>query len=192
MRPRLRPEVIPNMITTGQNNLRCWFLLFLCSLGSLCAVLGTGLHTSGHALCIESASDDVVTDTGKVLDTAAADHNNAVLLKIVADTGNVCGDFIAVGQADTGDLTQCGVRLLGGGGTDCGADASLLRRAEIGLAVLQSVQSLLHCGGGGLVGNLLSAFSYQLVKRRQNSLLLSSKIPWFSRSVSGKAQFGRS
>ena len=105
----------------------CWFLLFLCSLGSLCTVLGTGLHTAVNALCIESSADDVVTNAGEVLDTAAADHNNAMLLKVVADAGDIRGDFVAVCQAYTGDLTQRGVRLLGSGGTNCGADASLLR-----------------------------------------------------------------
>ena len=76
MRPRLRPEVIPNMITTGQNNLRCWFLLFLCSLGSLCAVLGTTLHSSVNALCIECTTDNMVTNTGEILNTTASDKNN--------------------------------------------------------------------------------------------------------------------
>ena len=73
----------------------------------------------------------------------------------------------------TGDLTQCGVRLLGGGGTNCGADASLLRGAQVGLAIFQGVETLLHCGGVGLISRLLSAFSHQLVKRRQFSFLLS-------------------
>ena len=115
----------------------------------------------------------VVTNTGKVLDTAAADHNNAMLLKVVADTGNVSGDFVTVGQTHTSDLTQCGVRLLGGGGTNCGADASLLRGAQVGLAIFQGVETLLHCGGVGLISRLLSAFSHQLVKRGQFSFLLS-------------------
>ena len=115
----------------------------------------------------------MVTNTGKVLDTAAADHNNAMLLKVVADTGNVSGDFVTVGQTHTSDLTQCGVRLLGGGGTNCGADASLLRGAQVGLAIFQGVETLLHCGGVGLISRLLSAFSHQLVKRRQFSFLLS-------------------
>ena len=119
----------------------------------------------------------VPRNTGEVLDTAAADHNNTMLLKVVADTGNVSGDFVTVGQTHTGDLTQCRVRLLGGGGTNCGADASLLRGAQVGLAILQGVETLLHCGGVGLVGRLLSAFSHQLVKRRQFSFLLSLKIP---------------
>ena len=147
--------------------------LLLCSLGPLRTVLGASLHTTRDALSVEGAANDMVTNTGEILDTAAADHNDAMLLKVVADTGNVSGDFVTVGQTHTSDLTQCGVRLLGGGGSNCGADASLLRGAQVGLAIFQGVETLLHCGGVGLVGRLLSAFSHQLVKRRQFSFLLS-------------------
>ena len=77
----------------------------------------------------------------------------------MADTGDVRSNFVAVGQTDTGDLTQSGVRLLRSGGTNCGADASLLRSAKIGLLVLEGVQTLLHCRRVGLVGDLFSAFS---------------------------------
>ena len=108
-------------------------LLLLCSLGSLRAVLGTRLHTTGYALRVERAANDVVTHTRKVLDTTAADHNHRVLLQVVADTGDVRGDLVTIGQADTGDFTQSRVRLLGRRGTDRGADASLLRGAEVGL-----------------------------------------------------------
>ena len=91
--------------------------LLLASLGALCTVLGTGLHTTLNTLSIQSTTDDVVANTGKVLNTAAADQNNRVLLQVVADTGDVSGNFHTVGQAYTSDLTQCRVRLLGAGGT---------------------------------------------------------------------------
>ena len=87
--------------------------LLLAGLGTLCTVLGTGLHTTVDTLSIQSTTDNVVTNTGKVLYTAAADQNHGVLLQVVADTGDVSGNFHTVGQANTGDLTQCGVRLLG-------------------------------------------------------------------------------
>ena len=86
-------------------------LLLLASLGPLGTVLGTGLHTAVDALGIQSAADDVVTNTGQVLDTAAADQNHGVLLQVVADAGDVSGNFHTVGQANTSDLTQCGVGL---------------------------------------------------------------------------------
>ena len=88
-------------------------LLFLSSFGLLGAVLGASLHTSVDALSIEGTADDVVTHTREVLDTAAADHDDGVLLQVMADTGDVRGNFIAIGQAHTGDLRSAEFGFLG-------------------------------------------------------------------------------
>ena len=61
------------------------------------AILGAGLHPLGDALGIQSAADNVVTDTRKVLYTAATDEDDAVLLQIVADTGNIRGNLDIIG-----------------------------------------------------------------------------------------------
>jgi hypothetical protein len=108
----------------------------------------------------------VVTNTRKVLYTTAADQHHGVLLKIVANTGDISGNLVAIGKAHTGDLTKCGVRLLRGGGTHSSAHASLLRGRQIGGDVLQGVEALLECGSSGLKGDLLSALSDELVKSR--------------------------
>ena len=50
-----------------------------------------------------------------------------MLLKIVAFTGNVHGDFLAVAQSHTRDLAQSRVRLLRRHGSDLQANALLLR-----------------------------------------------------------------
>ena len=63
--------------------------LFLCCLGTLRTVFGASLHSAVNALGIKSAADDVVTHTGKVLNTAAADKNDRVFLKVVADAGDI-------------------------------------------------------------------------------------------------------
>jgi len=86
----------------------------------------------------------------------------------VADAGDIGGDLIAVGQTHTGDLTQSGVRLLRSGSTNGGAHTSLLRRRQIGLAVLQGVQAMLKGGRSGLVGHLLTALADQLIKSRHD------------------------
>ena len=135
--PVCAPRFIPYMDKRQGSFAAVESLLLLCSLGSLRAVLGASLHTTGDALGIQRAANDVVTDTRQVLDTTAADHDHRVLLKVMADTGDIRGNFIAVGQANTGDFSQSRVRLLGRRGTDRGADASLLRGAEVGLLVLQ-------------------------------------------------------
>jgi len=96
-------------------------------LRTLGAVLGTTLAAILYTGGVQSTTDDVVTDTGKVFHTAAADHHDGVFLKVVAFAGDVSGYFDTVGQAYTGDLTESGVRLLGGGGVHTGAHAAALR-----------------------------------------------------------------
>ena len=88
-------------------------LLLSAGLRPLGAVLGTGLHTLGNALGVQGAADDVITHAGQVAHTAATDHHHAVLLQVVAHTGDVSRDFDPVGKPDSGDLTQSGVRLFG-------------------------------------------------------------------------------
>ena len=90
----------------------------------------------------------MVTDTGQVLDTAAANHNDGVLLQVVADTGNVGGHFVTVGETNTGDLTQSGVRLLRSRGTHSGADAALLGRRLVGLKENVIIGKLIPAGSG--------------------------------------------
>src|SRR5699024_9829219 len=75
-----------------------------------------------------------------------------------------------------------GVGLLGGGGTNGGADASLLGGRQIGGTVLQGVHTFLQRGSGGLVGDLLSALADQLVKSRH-------VVPPFSSSAVSSVYF---
>ena len=69
----------------------------------------------------------MVTHTGKIAYTAAADQNNRVFLQVVAFAGDVGNDFALVGQADLGNLAESGVRLLRRRGIDAGANTALLR-----------------------------------------------------------------
>ena len=79
--------------------------LFSC-LRSLSTVFGTGLTSVSNACGIQCTSDDVVSGTGKVLNTAASDQNNAVFLQIVSFTGNVACYFDSVGKTNSGDLSK--------------------------------------------------------------------------------------
>src|SRR5699024_7341229 len=63
-------------------------LLLGTGLGALSTVFAAGLVAVGNALRVKRTTDDVVTNTGKVLDTAAADQNDTMLLQVMADTGN--------------------------------------------------------------------------------------------------------
>jgi hypothetical protein len=89
-----------------------------------------------------------------------------VLLQIVADAGDVTPDFHAIGQSDTSYLTQCRVGLLGGHGLDSSANTTLLGRRLVDSNLLLGVETLLQGGSGGLVSDLLTALSHQLVKSR--------------------------
>ena len=115
-------------------------------------------------LSIQSTTDDVVTDTGQVLNTTATDQHDGVLLQVMADTGNVRGDLDTIREADTGDLTQSRVRLLGGHGTDRSADTALLGAVQIRILFLLRVVSLQQCGSSALRSQDLTAFAYKLVK----------------------------
>ena len=78
----------------------------------------------GDAGGIEGAANDLVADTGKILDAAAADEDDGVLLEVVTLARDVGGDLHAVGEPDASDLAERRVRLLGGRGVDAGADAT--------------------------------------------------------------------
>src|SRR5689334_4236976 len=62
-------------------------------LGTLGAVLGTALLAVLDTLRVEHAAKDVVANARKVAHTAAADQHDAVLLEVVALTGDVADHF---------------------------------------------------------------------------------------------------
>ncbi len=130
---------------------------------ALSTVLGTGLLTSGYAYGIESAADDVVTNTRKILNTAASDEDYAVFLQVMAFARNVSRYFDSVGQAYTGNFTKSRVRLLRGCGVNSGANTAFLR------GLLQSRGLRFDCQS-------LAAFTNQLIDCRQNGHLLSIRV----------------
>src|SRR6478609_4812291 len=93
------------------------------------AVPAASLLAVLHALGVERAADDLVADTGEVLHPAAADEHDRVLLEVVTDARDVRRDLDAARETHAGDLAEGGVRLLGGGRVDAGADAAALRAA---------------------------------------------------------------
>src|SRR5437870_7414906 len=101
----------------------------LSSLRSFCSVLRAALTPVLHTDRVEGAADDVIAHAGQVLYASPADQDHRVLLQIVADAGNVRRDLDAVGQPDTRDLPQSGVRLLRRLRVNARAHAALLRRA---------------------------------------------------------------
>src|SRR5262249_46647458 len=126
------------------------------------AVLRTALAAVGDTGGVERAANDVVADAGKILDAAAADHDDRVLLKIVTLAGNVRGHFHLVGQPHAGDLAQRRVRLLWRRRVDAHADAAALRtghqRRRRGLASLRLAAEFHELVDGGHCFRKTSSF----------------------------------
>jgi len=70
--------------------------------------------------------EKVITYTGEVLHTTAADKHDGVLLQVVAFSGDIGVDLLAVGQSYTCYLTHSRVRLFRGRGVHAGTYASAL------------------------------------------------------------------
>src|SRR5471032_914797 len=126
--------------------------IYISLLRALGAIERAALLAVLDALGVQHAADDVVAHAGKVLDAAAADQHDAVLLQVMAFTGNVGQRFEAVGQAHLGDLAQRGVRLLRRRGVDAGADGALLRAllqgrnlVALGLGAARLANKLIDC-----------------------------------------------
>ena len=97
------------------------FKLFLVAVS---AVFRSALLTSGYTYGIESAADNVVTNTWKILNTAASDEDDAVFLQVMAFARNVSRNFDSVGQAYTCYFTKSRVWLLRGSGVNPCADTT--------------------------------------------------------------------
>ena len=98
-------------------------------LGSLGTVETAGLLTVRDTKGVEGTANHVVTNARKVADTAAADQDDRVFLKVVTFTRNVDRHFLLIREPHSSDLPQSRVRLLWGHRTDLKADAPLLRAA---------------------------------------------------------------
>ncbi|VXC71244.1 conserved exported hypothetical protein [Arthrobacter sp. 9V] len=124
----------------------------------LCAVTAASLLAVLDTLGVECAADDLVADTRKVLNTTTTDEHDGVLLEVVANTGDVGGNFYATVETHTCHLTESRVRLLGGGGVNAGANTAAHRAA-------------LQRGSLGLGDLRRAALADQLVNRRHFRVL---------------------
>src|SRR5690606_30648726 len=147
--------------TTRRRGISTLYLL-PASTGLLRSILGTALLPVGDAGRVERSADDVVTNAGQVLDTAAADQDHRVLLKVVPHARDVARHLDPIAEADASHLPQSRVRLLRRGGVHARADAPLLG------ATLKS-------GGLLLRLDLSTALPNQLRNRRHSSVPLASR-----------------
>src|SRR3954471_9487672 len=92
------------------------------SLLLLHAVLRTGLLAITHAGGVERPADDLVAHARQVLDAAAADQHDGVLLEVVPLAGDVGRDLDPARDPDAGHLAQGRVRFLRRGRVHARAD----------------------------------------------------------------------
>jgi hypothetical protein len=118
--------------------------LFLWLLGP---VTGSPLPSILHAFGIQGTTDEVVADARKVLDPAAPDEDDRVLLQVMADSGDIARDFDIIGQTDSSHLAESGVGFFRCGGKNSRADTSFLR------AILQSRRLALVVPAGSAFPN---------------------------------------
>ena len=85
------------------------------------------MEATFNACGVKGTADDVVTHTGEVLHTTAANEDDAVLLEVVTLARNVGVDLLLVLEADTRHLTHGGVRFFRGCGVHSEAHTALLR-----------------------------------------------------------------
>ena len=131
---------------------------------ALCSVKRTTLLPVGNALCIERTADDVITHTRQVAHSSAANQDNGVLLQIVPDSRNIADSLHPIGEFHLGNLTESGVRLFRRGRINLGANASLLRRAEICLLLRKGVEAFLQNRRLRLVLLFLTAIANELIE----------------------------
>lgn len=101
----------------------------------------------------------MITDSGKIGNTTAADEDDGMLLEVVSLTGDIGVNDLVVGELDTGDLTDGRVRLTGLLGEDTDTNALLLEAGVEG-------------GGLGVLFEGFAAAAHDLVERGHGSGLL--------------------
>src|SRR4029079_10788359 len=98
------------------------------------AVLGASLLAVAHAGGVERAADHLVAHARQVLDAAAADEHDRVLLQVVALARDVGGDLHGARDAHARHLAQRRVRLLRRRRVHARAHAAALRGGDLLLA----------------------------------------------------------
>src|SRR5258706_1813990 len=103
------------------------------------------------ALRVEHAAQDVVAHAREILDAAAANEHDRMLLQIMALARDVAHHLIAVGETNLGHFAKLLVRLLRRRRVNAGADTPLLRTigerrdlVALGLLAARFADQLIH------------------------------------------------
>ncbi len=63
----------------------------------LCSITTSALLSAVDTESVQDSSDDVITNTGQVSNSSAADQDDGVLLKIVVLAGNISRNLATIG-----------------------------------------------------------------------------------------------
>lgn len=126
------------------------------------AVTTTRLFSVFNTQRILGTSDDLISHTWQIANTAATDENNRVLLQIVAFTGDVHRNFFAIGKSDAGNLAKGRIRLLRSHRTDLQTNTLFLGAS-------------FQDRGLGELAFLLSSLTEKLVNRGHSFFYLSRR-----------------
>jgi hypothetical protein len=144
-------------------------------LGGLGTVFRATLLAVANTTGIERTTHHVVAHTGQILDAAAANEDDRVLLKVVALTRNVGRNLHLVREPNASDLPKGRVRLLRSHRPDLETHAPRLGRAtSTRRPLVQSVVIEPQGRGTHLLAKLLPPLADELADSRQ--LLLH--LPW--------------
>jgi len=144
-------------------------LKLLSLLWPLRSVLRASLHAVGNTHGVQRSTDHVIAHAWQIFHAASADQHNRVLLQVVADSGDIRGDFNAVREPHTRHFTESRIRLLRGLRVHARANAALLRAS-------------LQCRACRLVTRPLPALSHQLIERRHSRHSLAAHQYWLAAS----------
>src|SRR4051794_13820122 len=147
------------------------------------AVLRAGLLAVTDAGGVERPAHDLVAHARQVLDAAAADEHDRVLLEVVPLARDVGGDLDAARDAHARDLAQRGVRLLGRRRVHARADPAPLGRGDLLLAALAGLEA--RCGE--LLGLRMATLADQLRGRRHAGGIVAARASQPSRPVASCA-----
>ena len=110
----------------------------------------------------------MISDSRKIRHPAAANHHNGVFLKIMANAGNISGNFHTISQPDPRDFPQRRVWLFRSGGGNFKAHSALERAIGADRPVFQGIKNIFKSRRFIFPFNVFSRSFFELVDGWQN------------------------
>ena len=135
------------------------FLLFL-SLLHLGSIFTPAAFSISYSSGIQNTAHDMITHPGQVFYPSAANHHNLVFLQVMANTGDISGNFHTIGKSDSGDFPQRRIRFFRSGSTNLNTDSAFKWTLGINRLILESVENILKSRRLGFFNRAFSGSSF--------------------------------